>query len=101
VIDFDKPSARVYLGSHDFSATADEKNGEHLLLIRDQRVATAYMVEALRLFDHCHFRLAQKEAAEGKRKLQLARPPRTNAEQPWFAGYYTDPHKIRDRKLFG
>jgi phosphatidylserine/phosphatidylglycerophosphate/cardiolipin synthase-like enzyme len=101
VVDFDKPSARVYLGSHDFSAAADEKNGEHLLLIRDQRVATSYMVEALRLFDHCHFRLAQKEAAEGKRKLQLARPPRTNAEQPWFAGYYTDPHKIRDRKLFG
>ena len=34
VIDFDKPTARVYLGSYNFSMPADQKNGENLLLIR-------------------------------------------------------------------
>jgi hypothetical protein len=28
VIDFDKPTAHVYLGSYSFSATADKKNGK-------------------------------------------------------------------------
>jgi phosphatidylserine/phosphatidylglycerophosphate/cardiolipin synthase-like enzyme len=40
VIDFDKPSARVYMGSYNFSSAADQKNGENLLLLEDQRIAT-------------------------------------------------------------
>lgn len=42
VIDFNKPTARVYTGSHNFSVAADTKNAENLLLIRDQRVAVSY-----------------------------------------------------------
>ena len=38
------------------------KNGENLLLIRDRRIAVSYVVEALRIFDHYHFRVAQQEA---------------------------------------
>jgi phosphatidylserine/phosphatidylglycerophosphate/cardiolipin synthase-like enzyme len=38
VIDFDKPTARVYLGSYNFSNPVDLKNGENLLLIRDRQV---------------------------------------------------------------
>src|SRR5207249_2137718 len=49
VIDFDKPTARVYLGSYNFSVAADTKNGENLFLIRDRRVAVSYMVQALSL----------------------------------------------------
>jgi hypothetical protein len=41
VIDFDKPTARVYLGSYNFSNPADTKNGENLLLIRDRRIAVS------------------------------------------------------------
>ena len=100
VIDFDKPSARVYLGSYNFSSAADIKNGENLLLIRDRRVAVAYVVEALRLFDHYHFRVAQEEAKQAKKKLELTRPPRTPGEVPWWTGHYTDPQRIRDRELF-
>ena len=37
VVDFDKPTARVYLGSYNFSSPADTENGENLLLIRDRR----------------------------------------------------------------
>jgi hypothetical protein len=99
VIDFDKPSARVYMGSYNFSATADTKNGENLLLIKDRRIAVAYMVEALRLFDHYHFRLAQTEAKTARKKLFLANPP-AMGEEPWWADDYNVPRKIRDRELF-
>ena len=100
VIDFDKPTARVYLGSYNFSSAADKDNGENLLLIRDRRVAVSYMIEALRIFDHYHFRVAQKEATEAVKKLVLATPPRSPDEEPWWTEDYTVAQKIRDRELF-
>ena len=74
VIDFDKPTARVYMGSYNFSRPADFDNGENLLLIRDRRIAVSYMIEALRLFDHYHFRVAQQEA-EAARHLPVVERP--------------------------
>jgi len=62
VIDFDKPTARVYLGSYNFSTPADRKNGENLVIVRDRRIAVSYMIEALSLFDHYSFRVAHKTA---------------------------------------
>jgi phosphatidylserine/phosphatidylglycerophosphate/cardiolipin synthase-like enzyme len=100
VIDFDKPTARVYLGSYNFSATADTKNGENLLVIRDRRIAVSYVIEALRIFDHYHFRVAQQEAKTARKKLLLARPPRKPGEEAWWAEDYTKARKIRDRELF-
>lgn len=100
VIDFDKPTARVYLGSYNFSIAADKKNGENLLVIRDRRIAVSYMVEALRIFDHYHFRVTQQEAKRARKQLQLAKPPRKPNETPWFEEDYKDPRKIRDRELF-
>ena len=100
VIDFDKPAARVYLGSHNFSAAADTLNGENLLLIRNRRIAVSYMVEALRLFDHYHFRVAQQEARTARKALVLQKPPRHPGELAWWADDYTNAHKIRDRELF-
>lgn len=99
VIDFDKPTARVYLGSYNFSATADRKNGENLVLIKDQKVAIAYMIEALRIFDHYHFRVNQKEADKSHKKLHLAKPPFGGGEA-WWKKFYTDPRKIKDREMF-
>ena len=100
VIDFDKPTARVYLGSYNFSSPADIKNGENLLLIRDRRIAVSYMIEALRIFDHYHFRVVQQEAKTAKTRLHLATPPRNFGEIPWWADDYTNVLKIRDRELF-
>jgi phosphatidylserine/phosphatidylglycerophosphate/cardiolipin synthase-like enzyme len=100
VIDFDKPTARVYLGSYNFSATADRKNGENLVLVRDQRVAVSYAVEALTMFDHYLFRVLQARAKKARTKLQLELPPSKPDEQAWWAEDYTDPRKIRDRQLF-
>jgi phosphatidylserine/phosphatidylglycerophosphate/cardiolipin synthase-like enzyme len=100
VIDFDKPTARVYLGSYNFSSPADLKNGENLLLFRDRRIAVSYVVEALRIFDHYHFRVAQQEAKAAKKELALAKPPRSAGEEPWWTEHYTNARKIRDRELF-
>lgn len=95
VVDFDKPSARVYVGSYNFSTPADRENGENLFLISDRRVVTAFAVEALRIFDHCHFRLSEHRSGE----LTLSKPPQGD-EKAWWYEYYSDPVKIHDRNLF-
>jgi hypothetical protein len=100
VIDFDKPSARVYLGSYNFSNAADNENGENLVVIRDRRVATSYAIEAVRLFDHYQFRVRQADPDTAVTELALRKPPAAPAEEAWFDADYTDPNKIRDRELF-
>lgn len=100
VIDFDKPTARVYMGSYNFSIAADTSNGENLLILRDRRIATSYVVEALRIFDHYEFRVAQLAAKEAKKKLQLAKPPRKTGEKAWWDDDYTNARKILDREIF-
>jgi phosphatidylserine/phosphatidylglycerophosphate/cardiolipin synthase-like enzyme len=100
VVDFDKPTARVYFGSYNFSIPADGKNGENLVIVRDRRIAVSYMIEALRIFDHYHFRVAQAAAETARSRLELKRPPRKAGELPWWKPYYADARRIRDRELF-
>lgn len=99
VIDFDKPSARVYMGSYNFSHSADVENGENLLVIRDPRIAVSYAVEALVIFDHYHFRISEREAKEKGKPYALARPPKPG-EKAWWDVYYSDRQKARDREVF-
>lgn len=42
--------------SYNFSVPADQKKGENLLMIKNRAVATSYMIEAVRLYDHYRFR---------------------------------------------
>jgi phosphatidylserine/phosphatidylglycerophosphate/cardiolipin synthase-like enzyme len=100
VIDFDKPTVRVYFGSYNFSSQADVKNGENLLLTKDRRVATSYIVESLRLFDHYHFGTARRQAAIAHAELVRQRPPSKPGEQPLWAADYDNVRKIEDRELF-
>ncbi|MBL7732055.1 MAG: hypothetical protein JNM88_12815 [Chitinophagaceae bacterium] len=100
VMDFNTDKARVYMGSYNFSGVADAKNGENLLVIRDRRVATAYMIEAVRIFDHYEFRLAQAKASTKKKKIELQLPPANKKQKPWWDRYYSDKRFIRDRELF-
>jgi hypothetical protein len=100
VIDFDKPTARVYLGSYNFSGAADTSNGENLLIIRDQKITVSYMIDLLCLVDHYHFRVTQNETKKAKKILVLSKPPRTPQDIFWWSEYYTDIIKIQDRILF-
>jgi hypothetical protein len=97
VIDFDKPTARVYTGSYNFSTSADRKNNENLLLIQDQRVAVSYMVQAVTIFDHYEFR---NKVDKTLSKVFLQVPPKASGDKPWWDKYYTVPARMRDRELF-
>jgi phosphatidylserine/phosphatidylglycerophosphate/cardiolipin synthase-like enzyme len=97
VIDFDQPGATVYTGSSNLAPSGEQGNGDHLLCIQDQRVAVAYAIDALTLFDHLNFRdrmeqadQQKSQAAEAKTEtLQLQKPIAiSGAQQPWFAKFY-------------
>ncbi len=100
VLDFDTADARVYLGSYNFSDPADTQNGENLVLVRDHRVTTSYMIEALGIFDHYLFRVRQKQAKSAKKPLTLKLPPHLSGEPPWWSRSYSEPIRIRDRLMF-
>jgi hypothetical protein len=100
VIDFDKPTARVYLGSYNFSNPADTKNGENLLRIRDRRIAVSFMIEALRICDHYDFRVSQSSYEKAGMPFVLREPPRGPGDVAWWQKDYTDARRIRDRELF-
>lgn len=101
VLDFDTDDARVYVGSYNFSEAADFDNGENLMLIKDRTVATSYMIEALRIYDHYRFRVAREDAgSRGQKVIELKLPPRKPSEKPWWRKDWDDPIRRRDRELF-
>ncbi|SEO12678.1 PLD-like domain-containing protein [Mucilaginibacter gossypiicola] len=97
VIDFDLPTARVYTGSYNFSIAADEDNGENLWCFDDRRIAVAYMIQAVTMFDHYEWRDAHAKVPGGK--LYLKTPPAPGGAT-WFDEDFSDPQKIKDRVLF-
>jgi phosphatidylserine/phosphatidylglycerophosphate/cardiolipin synthase-like enzyme len=110
VIDFDQPGAKVYTGSSNFAPSGELGNGDHLLSIEDQRVAVAYAVDALCMFDHLNFRSRMKVAEAQKRfpagakkdSLRLQKPVAiSGANSAWFAKFYgPDSQRERDRITF-
>ncbi|MBB3957289.1 phospholipase D-like domain-containing protein [Novosphingobium sediminicola] len=101
VTDFNLPTAKVFAGSSNLSVSGEEGNGDHLFQIGDARVATAYAIEALRMFDHLNFRTRMQATGGTEKSITLRRPP-IAGEQAWFAPFYAeDSQKQRDRLLFG
>ena len=100
VLDFDTPDARVWFGSYNFSHSADRTNGENLLIARDRKIATSFMVEAIRIFDQYHFRVVQRDAKKARKRLELRKCPAISGQSPWWQEDYTVASKIRDRKVF-
>ncbi len=104
VTDFDKPTARVFTGSSNFAPSGEAGNGDHMIMIQDQKVALAYAIEALRMFDHLHFRNLMQEASDAElpQKLFLKKPIKlSGAAEPWFARFYVPgSQEARDRQLF-
>jgi hypothetical protein len=102
VMDFNRPTARVYTGSHNFSVAADTRNAENLFLITDRRVATSYMIEAVAMFDHYEFRDIESKSRAAASPLELMKPPAEGSgDKPWWDKYWTVAEKERDRELFG
>jgi phosphatidylserine/phosphatidylglycerophosphate/cardiolipin synthase-like enzyme len=97
VVDFNGDNPSVFTGSSNLAAGGEEANGDNLLAIYDEAVASAYAVEAIRLVDHYHFRAAMK-SADASQPMCLQGP---DAKDKWWQPYY-DPKNIyfHERVLF-
>ena len=98
VVDFDGDNPVVFTGSSNLAAGGESQNGDNLLAIYDRRIATAYAVEAVRLVDHYHFRMLQKQhpsTAPATLQGQAAAAPRW-----WEAYYQPGSNKYQERILF-
>jgi hypothetical protein len=99
VTDFNGDRPTVFTGSSNMAAGGETTNGDNLLWIEDRKIAIAYAIEALRLFDHFHFRVNASQPG-ALTTLRLSKPP-APGEKPWFSQYYRIGHvKEQDRKLF-
>ncbi len=103
VTDFSLPTAKVFTGSSNLSVSGEKGNGDNLVMIEDQRVATAYAIEALRIFDHLEFRTKMKGATSTQNAgaLTLALPTALSGKPAWFEKFYQAGSQLEnDRKLF-
>lgn len=101
VTDFNLPGAKVFTGSSNLSPSGEEKNGDHLIMIEDQRIATAYVIEAIRIFDHLQFRHRMQNAAQIQ-VMKLLKPAAMTGQPAWFTRFYKEgSQEQNDRLLFG
>jgi hypothetical protein len=93
----------VFTGSSNLSESGEGGNGDNLVMIEDPRVATSYAIEALRVFDHLHFR-SRMQAASGPDSddpLTLQKPAAMSGRAAWFEQFYVaGSQAANDRKLF-
>jgi phosphatidylserine/phosphatidylglycerophosphate/cardiolipin synthase-like enzyme len=108
VTDFNLPTAKIFTGSSNLAPSGEEGNGDHLIMMEDRKLAVAYAIEALRVFDHLHFRSRMKaagkkpgKAAKKPAALHLWKPTAISGKPAWFEEYYVaDSQLERDRTLF-
>jgi hypothetical protein len=104
----------VYCGSSNLALTGEQVNGDNLLCIRDDDVATAFTIEALLLIDHFNFLDSTARGPKGKGDAAHDAPPPADkraaaASAGWHLGTtdawvakYFDPDDLhcRDRAMF-
>jgi phosphatidylserine/phosphatidylglycerophosphate/cardiolipin synthase-like enzyme len=112
VTDFNLPTAKVFTGSSNFSPSGEAGNGDQLIMIDDPKIATAYAIEAVRVFDHLQFRNRMRDAFGAQRqRLAKATAPKqitlqkpiaiSGADDAWFDRFYKpDTQAFRDRVVF-
>ena len=84
VVDFNDLHPVAFTGSSNLAEGGEQENGDNLLAIYDPAVVTAYAVEAIRLVDHYHFRMAMQQATRAQ-PLQLQT---IEAPVKWWQPYY-------------
>ncbi len=115
VVDFNLPSAAVFTGSCNMAPSGEEGNGDNLVMIKDQRIATSYAIEAVRIFDHLHFRDTMQKGLPKQKATTKAKTPKNGAQEvlflkkpktisgkdPWFIRFFKKGSDDEaDRKLF-
>ncbi len=90
VCDFNGQSPVVFCGSSNLAQGGETSNGDNLLAISDAKIATAYAVEAIRLYDHYRFRNLHEQSTSAK-------PLSLDGTDHWANAYY-DPKDIHSRE---
>ncbi|HEV7644323.1 MAG TPA: hypothetical protein VGO50_10310 [Pyrinomonadaceae bacterium] len=95
ITNFNRPNARVYCGSSNLAGGGEKDNGDNLICIKDEDVATAFAIEALRLTDHYNFRSIGDDGSDDQQTMTL------DDTGKWVDKFF-DPDDIRsvERKLF-
>ena len=110
VCGFNGPEPVVFCGSSNLAGGGEANNGDNLLAIFDEDVATCFAIEALSLVDHFDF--LNRVAEEGGKPpaTPAASKPQAAADAEWFLSTtdkwvekFFDPEDLHcvDRKLFG
>jgi hypothetical protein len=110
VCGFNGPDPVAYCGSSNLALGGEKANGDNLIAIRDEDVATVFTIEALGLIDHFNFldRTAAGPKAKGSPKLQAVKQ-QAAVSAGWFLGTndawvhkFFDPRDLhfKDRELF-
>jgi hypothetical protein len=103
----------VYCGSSNLALGGEKENGDNLLAIHDEDIATVFAIEALGLIDHFDFLDRQSTKAKknnaavpqakaySKSELADASGWFLSTDDGWVASYYDkdDLHSV-DRQLF-
>ncbi len=97
VCGFNTKSAVVWFGSSNLAQGGEEQNGDNLIEISDQDIATVFAIEALALVDHFLFR--DKFTSKSKEPKPL--PLLLSTNDKWSDKYYdTDDLHTEERQLF-
>lgn len=101
----------VYCGSSNVALGGEQSNGDNLLAIHDEDVATAFALEAIGLVDHFNFLDGVAKGPKAKKgQKPTASKQQAAASAGWFLGTtdkwtkpYFDPYDLHsvDRLLFG
>jgi phosphatidylserine/phosphatidylglycerophosphate/cardiolipin synthase-like enzyme len=101
VCDFNGPNPVVYCGSSNLALGGEEENGDNLLAIRDQDIATAFAIEAAALVDHFDFLDRFSASSGGTTGTPAPGPWFQSTSDAWTRPYFDDTDlKYTDRVLF-
>ena len=112
VCGFNGPAPVIYCGSSNLALLGEQQNGDNLLAIHDEDIATVFAIEALGLIDHFDFLDRQStEAKKNKVLVPKAKASKSeladasgwflSTDDGWVTSYYdTDDLHSVDRKLF-
>lgn len=98
VVDFNGDNPAVFTGSSNLAKGGETANGDNLLAIYDRNIATGYAVEGIRLVDHYHFRMMQKQHPTTE---PMTLQPAGDPKKKWWQPYYDkNDRKFNERTLF-
>jgi PLD-like domain len=97
VCGFNTTNAVVWFGSSNLAEGGEEQNGDNLIEIHDQDIATVFAIEALTLVDHFLFRDTFTSKGKNPKPLPLI----LQASDNWTAKFYNaDDLHAEERLLF-